>query len=301
MPIKKIHNKLEQLINSLTIKENQKTFLQQKTTEFYNELKNTSQYQMPSWSNIYLSSKEYTFERFWYGDSFDRGIFIKNRYDIDLYFVYSKSNSQNSYGQKKLTGDFLFELIYSNLKSFHYYHGEDMKLLKDPPYRYAIPIRMDYSGISILFDCIPAIQLPNEYLVIPNSLGGIKKVNPNLELQAFSKLSKKQNGKIIKLIFLIKYWNFTWGKPIKGSLLERLTEYIFDKIEINRWDEAMQTFYNQAFHLLSEKKKITDRVFNQDSILNEYSSIELDNYIEIFKEAATYAKRKFWKDTFDEF
>ncbi|MFW9969921.1 MAG: hypothetical protein ACFFDF_06945 [Candidatus Odinarchaeota archaeon] len=301
MPFKKIHNKLEHLINSLIIKENQKSFIQKKINEFYNELKNITQYQMPSWSNIYLSSSEYTFERFWYGNSFDKCIFIKNRYDIDLYFVYFKSNSQNTHEREKITREFLFELIYSNLKSFHYYHGTDMKILKDPPYGYAIPIRMDYPAISILFDCIPAIELPIGYLVIPNLLGGIRKVNPNLEEQALSKLSLKQNGKVIKLIILIKYWNFTWGKPINGFILECLTEYIFDKIEINRWDQAIQTFYNQAINILSEKINIADKTHSLYSILNEYSSSELDNYLEIFNEAAIYAQKKIWKEIFDEF
>ena len=85
---------MEQLINSLTIKENQNTYLRRKTNDFYNELKNISQHQFPYWSNLYLSSDsyQYTLERFWYGGSFDRGIFIKNRFDIDLYFVFKKTN-----------------------------------------------------------------------------------------------------------------------------------------------------------------------------------------------------------------
>jgi len=304
---------LEQLINSLTIKENQKTFLRRKTNKFYNELKSISQYQMPSWSNIYTSSNQYTLERFWYGGSFNRGIFIKSRFDIDLYFVYSKDSSQNttilnvypwrSYSneQKRITGDFLFELIYSNLKSFNYYHGTDMKLLKNPPYRHAIPIRMDYPGNSILFDCIPAIELPNGYLVKSNGLGGTKKVNPNLEEQALSKLNKKQNGKISKLILLMKYWNFTWGKPLKGYIIERLVESIFDKIEVHTWDRAVKTFFFQAIHILNKRKKLPDRVYSQYSILDEYSSNEIEEYLEILREAVYYAQKEDWKEIFDLF
>jgi len=297
----KIHNKLERLINSLTIKENQKTFLRRKTNEFYNELRNISKYQMPTWSNIYLSVNQYTLARFWYAGSFNRGIFIKNRFDIDLYFVYSRDNSQNTYEEKNITGDFLFELIYSNLKSFHYYHEMEMKLLKDPPYGHAIPIRLDYPGISILFDCIPIIELPNGYLVIPNGLGGTKKVNPNLEEQALSELNKKQNGKMTKLILLIKYWNFTWGKPIRGYLLERLAECIFGKIEVDPWDRALKTFFNQAIHILDKKKKLPDRVYNQYSILNEYSSNELERFLEILREADNYAQKENWKEIVDDF
>ncbi|MFW9970809.1 MAG: hypothetical protein ACFFDF_11485 [Candidatus Odinarchaeota archaeon] len=313
MPIKKTHSKLEQLINSLTIKEQQKTFLRGKINEFYNEIRNISQYQMPIWSNIYLSVNQYILERFWYNNSFDRGIFIKNRFDIDLYFVYSKdmlqnttdlnNNDWNNYPneQNRITGDFLFELLYSNLKSFNYYHRMEMKLLKDPPYGHAIPIRLDYPGISILFDCIPAIELSKGYLVIPNGLGGTKKINPNLEEKAFSKINRKQSGKIIKFILLIKYWNFTWGKPIKGYILERLAECIFDKIEIHTWNGAMKTFFNQAIHILDKKKKLPDRVYNQYSILNEYSNKDIEGALKILGEAASYAQKEKWKEIVDDF
>jgi hypothetical protein len=313
LAVKKIHNRLERLINSLTIKENQKTFLQRKTNEFYDELKKISQYQMPSWSNIFISSDKYTLERFWYGGSFDRGIFIKNRFDIDLYFIYCYESSQitivpsvnlwRNYPneQDRITGDLLFELIYSNLKSFNYYHESDMKLLKDPPYGHAIPIRMDYPGNSILIDCIPAIELPNGYLVKPNSVGGIKKVNPKLEEQALSKLNKNQNGKITKLILLIKYWNFTWGKPIKGYIIERLIESIFDKIEVQTWDKAVKIFFNRAIYILDKNKILPDRVYNQYSILEDYSDNEIVGYLENLREAAYYAQKEDWEDIFDVF
>jgi hypothetical protein len=259
---------------------------------------------MPSWSNIYSSSNQYTLERFWYGGSFDRGIFIKNRFDIDIYFVYSKQNSYNFWNtasnqQNRITGDLLFELIYSNLKSFHYYHGMDMKLLKNPPYGHAVPIRMDYPGNSILFDCIPAIELPKGYLVKPNGLGGTKKVNPNLEEQALSKLNKKQDGKISKFILLIKYWNFTWGKPLKGYIIERLVESIFNKIEVHTWDKAVKTFFPQAIHILNKRKKLPDRVYSQYSILDEYSTDEIEEYLETLREAVNYAQKEDWKEIFD--
>ena len=309
----KIHNSLDHLIYSLTIKENQKTFLRRETNNFYIELKNISQYQMPYWSNIYLStdSYKYTLKRFWYGGSFDRGIFIKNRFDVDIYFVYSENNnsylgilhpSRNfSLKEKKLTTNLLFELIYSNLKTFQYYHGLEMKLLRDPPYGHAIPIRMDFQGISILLDCIPAFEVFNEYLVIPNGLGGIKKINPSLEEQTLSKLNKMQNGKIIKLILLIKYWNFTWGKPLKGYLIERLGECIFDKIEIHTWDKAVKTFFSQAIHILDKKKRLPDRIYTQYSILDEYSSKQLKYFLEILREAAIYVHKGDWTEVFDEF
>jgi len=92
---------------------------------------------------------------------------------------------------------------------------------------------MDYQSISILFDCIPAIELPNGYLIIPNGLGETKKIKPKLEEQAHSKINQKQNGRITKLVLLMKYWNFNWGKPIKGYIIERLIESICDKVEIH--------------------------------------------------------------------
>ena len=174
-----------------------------------------------------------------------------------------------------------------------------MKLLKNPPYEHAVPIRMDYPGNSILFDYIPAIELPNGYLVKPNGIGGTKKVNPNLEEQALSKLDKKQDGKISKLILLMKYWNFTWGKPLKGYNIERLVESIFEKIEVHTWDKAVKTFFPQAIHILNKKKKLPYRVYSQYSILDEYSNNEIEEYLETLREAVYYAQKGEWSEIFD--
>ncbi|MFX0105668.1 MAG: hypothetical protein ACFE75_09270, partial [Candidatus Hodarchaeota archaeon] len=284
----KTHDKLARLIDSLTIRDNQKTFLQEKAKDLLIKIKSISQNQIPYWSSLYLSENtyEFTIEKFWYVGTFDRGFFLKNRFDIDLYFVF-KNNNTHSNGQKSLTNSLLFEMLYSNLKIYQDNHRESMKILKNPPYRHYIPIRMDCSGISILFDCIPAQQLFNGYLLIPCGIGGTKKINQILEEQNLFKLNKKQNGKIIQLIILLKYWNFNWGKPLKGDIIERLVEFIFDKKEIRSWDQAVKTFFNRAIHIIEQKKILPDRV--QFFILNEYSSNELKNFLELLNEAKIYA------------
>jgi len=175
-----------------------------------------------------------------------------------------------------------------------------MKILKEPPYGHAIPIRMDYLGISVLFDCIPAIELHDRYLIVPNGTGGTKKYNSKLEEQILSEFNKKQNGKITKLIILLKYWNFNWGKPINGYLIERLVEYIFDKIEVQSWNQAVKTFLSRAIYLLDKEILLPERVYNQYSILNEYSSNALNNFLEILREAENYAQKGKWKNLFND-
>ena len=295
----KIQDGLERLIASLTITENQKNFLQEKVNNFYNELKNLSQNQKFYWSSLYSTknSYHYTLERFWYGGAFDKGLFIKNRFNIAIYFVYRIYPSEKN----NLTGGQLFDIFYSDLKAYQSNYRENMKLLKEPPYARIVPIRLDYQGISILFDCIPAIELLNGILIIPNGTGGIKKVNPKLEEQALSKLNKKQNGKLIKLIILIKYWNFNWGKLMKEYIIERLVEFIFDKIEIQDWDRAVKTFFNRAIYILDKKKLLPDRVYNQYSILDDYSSNELNYFLEILKEAVIYSQKGKWEKLFSDF
>lgn len=295
-----INNRLGRLIDSLTITENQKSFLQEKASDFFDELKNISQNLIPYWSSLYLSKDtyKYTLERFWFGGSIDRGLFIKNRFDVNLYFIYKKNNNNLPNEQIDLIGSILFELLYSNLKVYQYNNREIMKLLKEPPYKHDIPIRMDYQGISILFDCIPAIELTNGYLLIPRGIGGAKKINPKLEEQTLSELNKKQNGRITKFIILIKYWNFNWGIPLKGYLIERLVEFIFDKIEVHSWDQAVKSFFNQAIHILNKEKFLPDRVNNQYSLLDEYSSNELKNFLEVLREAKNYAQNGEWKKLF---
>jgi len=297
----KIHNRLERLIASLIITENQKSFLQEKANDFFNKLKSISQNQIPYWSSLYLSKNiyQYTLRRFWFGKSLDRGLFIKNRFDVDIYLVCGQNNTYPN-KQNNLTGSLLFELLYSHLKVYQFNHREHMKILKEPPYGHAVPIRMDYQGISILFDCIPAIELHDRYLIIPNGTGGTKKLNPKLEEQALSELNKKQNGKITKLIILLKYWNFNWGKPIKGYLIERLVEYIFDKIEVQSWNQAVKTFFNRANYILDKEKFLPDRVVNQYSVFDEYPSNKLKNFLEILIEAENYAQKGKWEDLFSD-
>lgn len=295
----KNHNRLERLIKSLTITDNQKDFLQEKTDTFFNMLKSISQDLTPYWSSLYLSKStyKYTLKRFWFRNSFERGLFIKNRFNIEIYFIYSKNNTSPN-EKSNLIGKQLFELLYSNLKVYEFNYRENMKLLKLPPYGHNIPIRLDYHSISILFDCIPSIELSNGDLIIPNGMGGIKKISPTLEEKALSKLNKKQNGKITKLIVLMKYWNFNWGKSIEGYLVERLVESIFNKIAIQNWDQAVKTFFNQAISVLDKKKFLPDRVFDQYSILDEYSSDDLNKFIKVIKEAKNCVQKGEWKNLF---
>lgn len=313
MTIKKIHVRLEQLINSLTIKENHKTFLRARTNDLYDDLNYICQRQQPYWLAFFTSTPGYALERFWYGGSFDRGIFIKNRFDIDMYLVYKQTQSHhvvaynvlfpwNNYQdtQRNLTGGFLFELLYSDLKVYQSSYRGGMKILKEPPYGHTIPIRMDYQNVSILFDCIPAIEKPNGYLVIPSGMGGTKKVNPNLEEQALSKLNKEKDGKITKLILLIKYWNFNWGKPVKGYVLERLVEHVFDEIKVHTWDRAVKTFFSRAINVLAKKRSLPDRVYAQYSILDEYSNDEIEGYLEVLREADLHAHKGEWKELFND-
>lgn len=292
---------MERLITSLTITETQKIFLQEKATNFYSELKNSSQNQTPYWSTLYLSqdTHQYNLDRFWFRCSLDRELFIKNRYDIDIYFVYRR-NGTYSNERINLKGYLLFELLYSNLKIYQYKYREKMKILKEPPYEYIIPIRLDFRGISILFNCIPAIELNNGYFIIPKGLGGTKEINMNLEEKRLSELNKKQNGQIIKLIILMKYWNFNWGNPLRGYLIECLVEFIFDKIEVQRWDLAAKTFFKEAVSILDKEIPLTSRVINQYSLLDEYSSNELNNFLEVLREAEIYAQKGKWQTIFSD-
>ncbi|MFX1316659.1 MAG: hypothetical protein ACFE9T_12410 [Promethearchaeota archaeon] len=297
----KKNNRLERLIKSLTITETQKFFLQEKVTNFYYELRDISQRQTLYWSTLYLSkdTHQYILDRFWFRGSFDRGLFIKNRYDIDLYFVYRR-NSTYPNEKTNLKRYLLFELLYSNLKVYQHYYREKMKLLKEPPYSYVIPIRMDYEGISILFNCIPAIELNNGYIIIPKGLEETKKINMKLEEKVISELNKKQNGQIIKLIILIKYWNFNWGNPLRGYLIEHLVEFIFDKIEVQRWDLAIKTFFKQAVYILDKEIFLHIRTNKQYSLLDEYSNNELNNFLEILHEAEINAQKGEWEKLFSD-
>ncbi|MHA1756658.1 MAG: hypothetical protein ACTSVV_07810 [Promethearchaeota archaeon] len=295
-----IHKKLEELINSLAISPEYETFYKERVQLLFDQIR-FSNYN----SSLFLQS-------YYFGGSFDRNTFIKNKFDIDIYFIFNEntylSNSfyhNFSYFETRITGELLQNTLYEAFLNVHYYNhfsnenSFQLFFLREPPYRHAIPIQLRGQGWKLNLDCVPAVRRDeNDNLIIPYFTDDIKIVNPLLEIKALSKLNKKHNGKITKFIRLIKYWNYLHGHPFKSYILERIIQAVFHDKNINTWDKAVKTFFPTAIHVIRNNIKLNDRVYPYKSILEDFYENEIDKMLEILREAAKLAQKEDFKRLF---
>lgn len=154
-------------------------------------------------------------------------------------------------------------------------------------------------------DCIPAIELPEGYLIAPDDWEGAKKVNLLLEEQGLSRVNKKTNGRATKLTLLLKYWNWNWDYPLKSYVIQRLVEEIYLKNKINSLDKAVKSFFSHSIHLLNKyydnEIVLRDRVYTNKSILGDYQKDTIDNFYKSIQEANQYAMKNEWKELFGDF
>lgn len=289
MSNKKINHRLERLIDRLSIKDGKERFVKQQVKLFFGNLSNIE------FNNFFLF-------QYWNGGSFSRGIALKKRFDIDIYFIFRNRTFNGLFNQQSIYGAVLFNMMLDYLEAFSDDYPGEVTFLREPPYSHAIPIKLHLGKQSLTIDCIPAIEDESEgYLIIPDSKDSAKKVNRNIEQKALSKLNKLHDGKVTKLILLIKYWKITKNRHIKSYLIERLAEQIFKDIQINDWQKGLKTFFNQALYILKNDILIPDRVYNQYSILHEYSDDQIDIFYKELKEGSQKASKNEWNKLFGNF
>ncbi len=242
-----INHRLEQIINRSTISEQDKTLIKGAINGFFSKLKDRY-IDDENWFWRFtkdLSSFHVKPVQFTYGGSFDRGVLLKNWFDVDLYVVFKISHAT-----PKITGKLLFTLLYPPLKSV-------ANLLRESDFHHSIPVeyccwKYDFiTGLPLKLDCVPAIVKNGDYLVIPSGYNKVKTVNPNLEVTALKHLNKKTDGGGTKLILLLKNWNDYWNRPLKSYLIELLVEEIFTIVSINDWIRGVKTFFNRSLHVFN--------------------------------------------------
>jgi len=304
---KNIQHRFEQLIDNLSIKEGKKKYLGNQVNYIKKQLIKVSKWKFdyPE-TSIQRISNNVEVVRFWYGGSWDRGVHINKEFDIDIYIIYDEiENSNYEFNEDTMNGEILFTILDEDLVSIQQEINSDLKLVKRGRYTHAIPIELKYQNKILKIDCIPAFELPNQYLLVPDGWNYIKKVNLKLEEKGLSKVNKKNNGNATKLIWLLKYWNWYWKKPLKSYIIQRLAENIFLECRINDWDKALKTFFHKATNIFNKfydgELILPDRVYNHTSILEDYSEKKIDKFYDTLKEANQYALKNQWNELFINF
>ncbi len=314
MTTKDINKKLEQLISILAISKQTEHIYKVGLIEIFAIIKDelhgsiimSSAWDRHTTNNLILQNP-------FYGGSFQRHTQVEGISDIDTYFVYlhSKSvppyylssyRSQDINYEEEITGKVLLDTCYSELQKleknrFNWtgYRPDyriHIEFQWDPPYRHAIPIRVFFRGLTYLVDCIPALKLNNNNdLLIPNTAEYTTKINPTKLSNTLKKINRKNNGNGSKLIRLLKYWNERWNHELKSYLLERLVMKVFQKKSIEKWNTALRVFFPEAINIIKQRIHIPNMVYTNESILDEYSSEELDNMEQILRKANSYLQK----------
>lgn len=309
MSVNNIHNRLEQLIDSLSITEGREKYLRHQIVYLERILKEASKINYnPPENQIEILSNSLEIIRFWYGGSFDRGVHINEGFDLDIYLIYSLikgHEKKHNLGVKSLSGEILFKIIYDDLEAVHRNKNPNLIIPNKVQFKHAVPIELEFNKQTIHVDCIPAIELSEGYLIAPNGWDSTKKVNLKLEEQGLSKVNKKHNGRATKLILLLKYWNWNWNYPLKSYVIQRLVEEIYLRYNINNWDKAVKLFFNQSIHIFNKyynnELVLRDRVYISKSILDDYHKNKIKHFFENLRKANQYAMKNEWKELFGNF
>jgi len=292
----------EQLIDGLNIKEGKEKYLRNQVNYIKNQLIDVSERtsNLPQNAIQEFSNAVYV-KGFWYGGSFDLGVYINKNFDIDTYIIY-KENDGVSLNLKNLDGECMFTTLYEDLSTIHESINKNLVILESLPHTHAIPIELHYQNKILKMDCIPAIELVNNQLLVPDGWNDQKKINLKSEEIGLNKLNKKHHGNGTKLILLLKYWNWHWKKALKSYVIQRLVGDIFMDHEINGWKDAVRTFFRESVILFEthfgNELILKDRVYTNKSILNDYDAKQVNNFNNKLRHANNLVKKNQWEKIF---
>lgn len=146
--------------------------------------------------------------------------------------------------------------------------------LQDVPQYSAAEIKRNYEAITLKltsydwnFDIVPAFitapdSLQKTYYLIPDGYGKWKKTDPRVDAKRATEINQKRDGKVLRIVRLIKYWQKRHGVPNIGSyLLENLVLNYFDTNEVSATDQltlrdVFSNLRNSIYHSCYDPKGI---------------------------------------------
>ncbi|WP_313469512.1 SMODS domain-containing nucleotidyltransferase, partial [Carnobacterium sp.] len=105
-------------------------------------------------------------------------------------------------------------------------------------------VTLKLKSYSWNFDIVPAfITAPESdgksYYLIPDGNGNWKKTDPRIDSDKTTRINKKRDGKALKYVRLIKYWNRRATMPtISSYLLENLILNYFDDYSVSATEQS---------------------------------------------------------------
>lgn len=97
-------------------------------------------------------------------------------------------------------------------------------------------------------------------------------------------------------------WNWSWNKPLKSYVIQRLVEEIFMDQVIEGWKLAVRLFFRESVKLFEEYYKdeiiLRNRVYTQESILTDYEEGLVEKFNNTLRRAKNLAKKNQWDKLF---
>ena len=307
MVVKNIQRRFEELIDSLSIKEGNEKYLEKQVNYINKQLIKVSEWAFDNPETLIQKiSNNLEVNRFWYGGSWDRGVHINKEFDIEIYIVYKEiENSNYKFNESTLEGEILFTVLLNDLKTIQEKIDSNLTLVEKNKYSHAIPLELKYQDGTLKIDSIPAIELPDQTLIVPDGWEDCKKMSLILEEDALSRLNIKNHGNGTKLIRLLKYWNWYWDMPLKSYIIQRLVEAVFFESGIDEWEETLKTFFHGALNIFNKHDKgklvLVDRLYYGTSILEDFDFDEINKFHDALREANQYALKNKWNKLFGKF
>ena len=305
--VKNIQQRFEELIDSLSIKAEMEKYLENQVNYIKKQLMKVSERTIdyPE-TSIQRISNNIKVIRFWYGNSWDRGVHINQEFDIEIYVIYRQIEEFNfQFNENTIEGGLLFTVLFDDLKKVQNEISSDLTIVEENQYSHAITIKLEYQDKILKIDTIPAIELPDQYLIVPDGLKDCKKMSLILEEDALLRLDIKNQGNGTKLIRLIKYWNRYWDMPLKSYIIQRLVEDVFLESEINDWEKAVKKFFQGALNIINKydtgELVLVDRIYNRTPILEDFIEDEIRRFHDALQKANKYALKDKWNKLFGKF
>lgn len=177
----------------------------------------------------------------------------------------------------------LLNKIKSSLSSVAQYGQADIKRNKE-----AVTLKLKTYPWN--FDIVPALLTAEDadgksYYIIPDGYGNWKKTDPRVDARKATRINQNRDGKVLRYIRLIKYWNRRPIMPsISSYLLENLVLNYFDYNEVNVTDQS--TLRDLFSHLSTA---IYSSCPDPKGIQGDLNNLDLDTKIK-FSAAASLAQ-----------
>lgn len=137
------------------------------------------------------------------------------------------------------------------------------------------------------FDIVPCFftkedSFGRSYYLIPNGNGNWKKTDPRIDRDRISKINQQNNGNILNVIRIIKYWN-------KRPTMPSMSSYLIENMVINYYEKKFDTSEYVDIEIPSIfeyiKNNIYNSVFDPKGIQGDINTLTYEEQKKIYDRA----------------